>query len=80
MGPEAVCATNADAFGTRGWGAFLGDLFFQGSRPKGALCEGINWNGLWVLIEALSSWRQQVKRKLPPQSRAQTTVRPVQAS
>ena len=64
MGPEAVCAFCTDAAGTHGWGAPLGDSYIQGTWPKVALREGINWKELWVLKEALSHWQSCVGRKL----------------
>ena len=64
MGPEVARAVFTDAVGSRGRGASLGDSYIQGSGPKVAMREGINWKDLWALKEALSKWRTQVRRKL----------------
>ena len=64
MGPEAARIMYADAAGARGRGAPLGDSFIQGTGSKEATRERMNWTELRVLKEALSNWREQVKREL----------------
>ena len=64
MGPGTVCAINADAAGTLGWGASQGDSFMQGAWPKVETREGINWEDSWVLKDAPSGRRECAERVL----------------
>ena len=47
-----------------GGGASLGGLYIQGVWSKVAIREGMNWEELWALEEALGHWRPNAQRKL----------------